>query len=51
MENLTTLQLNIILSALMQMPQSESEVIRKRTEALISDFEILIQIRKNKQKK
>ncbi|MDR1554201.1 MAG: hypothetical protein LBS69_12205 [Prevotellaceae bacterium] len=49
MEKLTTLQLQIILSALIEMPDAESEVIRRCTKSLINDFETLIQIRENKQ--
>jgi hypothetical protein len=50
MENLTLLDLQIILSALEKMPTQKSEVIEKRIASLISDIETLIQIRKNKQK-
>jgi hypothetical protein len=50
MENLTTLELQIILAALINQPESNSEVINKHTKLLISNFETLIQIRENKQK-
>jgi hypothetical protein len=49
MENLTLLDLQIILSALEKMPDQNCVIIKKRIESLINDLKILIDIRTNKQ--
>ncbi|MDR1984105.1 MAG: hypothetical protein LBQ28_04710 [Prevotellaceae bacterium] len=49
MENLSLLDLQIILTALMQMPENDSKVVTNRVKLLISNFEVLIKIRENKQ--
>ncbi|MDR1198292.1 MAG: hypothetical protein LBK94_04665 [Prevotellaceae bacterium] len=50
MENLSTLDLQIIVNALEAMPEQNSSVMQKRIEALVSDFNTLIIIRENKEK-
>jgi hypothetical protein len=49
MENLTTLDLQIILDALKKMPESNSEVINKHTKSLINDFQTLLLFRLNRE--